>query len=254
VRPRIGATVTQAQAVANELRDERKQVVFPSIRTAINEIRIVGSAGGVGFTDDGVVDVGADSFLCAYRTIINPEQSAAEVPSSTNYGPLNALGLESAYDPAIQGSTKLGLNDYKLFKREGITALITSRTQGLAWNDDVTNSLDVGRTAANRRAFADFINDSMFEIAEPYKSKVAKPEFKRALEGAIRGFLRLLLSPLQPNASRIQGFDVEEVTDPAVPNLLRYQTSVTMYATADVIVNQTTVGPTVVTSQEVIAA
>jgi hypothetical protein len=42
-----------------------------------------------------------------------------------------------------------------------------------------------------------------------------------------------------------------DLTDPAVPEL-RLKTAVTMYATADVIAIETTIGPTVVTSQEVI--
>jgi hypothetical protein len=250
VRPRIGVTIAAAQTANAELRDERKQFAFPAMRTAINEIRTVGTIGGVGFTDDGTIDVGADSFLVAYRTIILPEASAAQPPSTTNYGPLNVLGLESAYDPGTAGSTRLDVNSYKLFKRSGIVAARVDRTLGTGWNDDVTSSLTIGRTAANRRAFADFINDSLFGIAAPYRARIITPDVKRSLDAVIRKFLNGLLSVAQPNASRIRGYDVRDITDPSVPELLRMAVAVTMYATADVIAIETTVGPTVLTSQE----
>ena len=251
-RPRIGVSLMQADSSNSEIRDERKAFAFPALRTAINEIRELGAAGGIGFTDSGAIDVGADMFLLAYRTVIRPEQSAAEPPRTTNYGPLNVLGLETAYDPGTPGSTKLDVNSYKFFKRVGITAARVDRTQGTGWNDDVTSSLELGRTKANRRAFADFVNDALFDIASPYRARIITPDLKRGLDGAIRGFLGGLLSAAQPNASRIKGFDVQYTTDPAVPELLRLKTAVTMYATADVIAIETTIGPTVVTSQEVI--
>lgn len=254
VRPRLGSSLLTAFAANGELRDERKQFAFPGCSTAINEIREVGAAGGIGFTDDGVIDVGADTFLAAYRTMIVPEASAAQSPNTTNYGPLNVLGLESTYDPNTPGFTRLDVNSYKAFKRNGIVALRIDRTQGPGWNDDVTSSLEVGRTAANRRCLADLINDSMLEIVAPYRSRIITPDLKRAIDAAMRGFLNGLLSRSQVSASRISGFDIRDVTDPAVPELLRFAVAVTMYATADAIVIETTVGPTVATSQEVIAA
>jgi hypothetical protein len=163
------------------------------------------------------------------------------------------LGLESAYDPGTADSTRLDVNSYKLFKRSGIVAARVDRTLGTGWNDDVTSSLTIGRTAANRRAFADFINDSLFGIAAPYRARIITPDVKRSLDAVLRKFLNGLQSEAQPNASRIRGYLVRDITDPNVPELLRMAVSVTMYATADVIVIETTVGPTVVTSQETAA-
>lgn len=252
-RPKIGATIQQAIAANEELRHERKQFAFPAFTTAINVIREVTAAGGIGFSDDGVINAGADIFLAAYRSVLRSEQSAAEVPTTTNYGPLNVIGLERAYDPSTPGSTKLDTNTYKLFKARGIIAARIDRTQGAGWVDDVTSTLEVGRTAANRRAFADFINDSLLTVATPYRAKIGTPSLFTGLDSAARGFLRALMSPDQPEATRLKGFNINNVTDPNVPQLIRMRTEVQMWATADVIVFETQVGPTVFASQEVIA-
>lgn len=254
VRPRLGVSLTQAFADNAELRDERKQFAFPGFQIVLREILEVGAAGGIGFTDDGVISVGSDIFLASYRTILRPEQSAGELPTNTNYGPFQVVGLEETYDPGTPGSIKLDVNNYIAFKRNGIVAPKIDRDAGAGFVDDVTSSLDIARTKANRRAFADFINDSLLRIGMPFKGRMITPDLKRQFDGQIRVFLRELLSVAQPSASRIKGFDVVDITSPAVPELLRYRVAVTMYATADSITFETTVGPTVVTSQEVIAA
>ena len=53
-----------------------------------------------------------------------------------------------------------------------------------------------------------------------------------------------------PDSARIEGYSVKETTDPAVPELIRYEHAVRMLATADVIVSATTIGPTVVISTD----
>jgi len=257
VRPRLGVSVDDAVAENAALREERKQFAFPGFQARIQEIAEQGASGGVGFTDDGVVPVGADSWLAAIRSIIPPEQSSGQDLRSTNVGRLNVAGLEPAYDPLSEGSTKLDVNDYIRFKREGITAPILDRTAGAAFVDDVT-SVDsltqASQTPANRRWFADFINDSLFILAVPYGKKLITQDLRRNFFGQIINFLTGLQSLDQPQAQRIESFDVTDTSDPDVPNILRARVAVRMLATADAIVFDVTVGQTVVTSAQVTAA
>lgn len=255
-RPRLGVTRDQAYADVALVRNERVQMVFPGFQTFIPEIRDVGSAGGVGFTDDGVIDVGADSFLAAARSILLPEQNAGERLSDTNFGAIQVVGLETAYDPNTEGATKLFVEDYIQFKAQGLVGTKIDRTAGAFFVDDVT-SVDPddqpGRIAANRRAYADFINDSLFGIALRYAKKIIRPELIRNYEGQIRAFLAELESKSQPARSRHDSSTVQNTTSASVPNLLRHVVRVKMYPTADAIAIETTVGPTVITAQEIAA-
>lgn len=255
--PRLGATRDAAVAWAQAIREERIQVDFPGVRTAVDEIRARGVTGGVGFSDTGIVDVHSDSWNAAIRTIIPPENSAAEDQRQTNFGRWNVAGLESAYDPQVEGSIQLGIEDYKRFKREGITAPDRDRNAGVGFVDDVTSVdsvVDSNLVLANRRAFADFINDLLFVIAIPFAKKVLKPEVRQDFFGQIAASLNLLQSTGDSSASRLESFEVEDATDAAVPSVLRAVVRVRMYATAEAIVFETTSGPTVITSQELAAA
>jgi hypothetical protein len=255
VRPRIGVTRAQAVIDVALMRDERVQLVWPQFSTFIPEIRDVGTAGGAGFTDDGVIDVGADSFAAAARSILAPEENIGQKLSDTNFGALQVVGLESAYDPATEGATKLLVEDYIFLKRQGIMGTKTDRTSGAFFVDDVTSvdpTANPGRIAANRRAYADFINDSLFDLAVSYSKKTLKGELVRNYEGQLRAFLLELESPNQPAAARHESSLVTNVTNAAVPNLPRHIVRVRMFATADAIAIETQTGPTVIT-QEVAA-
>lgn len=254
VSPRIGVSRDDAVAVATALREERVQVAFPGFLTAVDEIREVGVVGGIGFADDGVINVHSDTWLAAIRSVINPEQSSAEDQRGTNFGRLDVSGLEDAYNPLSEGSIKLVFEDYARFKREGISAPKVDRNAGAGWVDDVTSvspTTDPGRTAANRRAFADFINDTLVIVAIPFGNKVITPALRQDLIGSVEGTLDFLQSPGNAAASRMESYSVQDVTDPAVPSILRLVTRVRMYAIAEAIVFETTIGPTVITSQQV---
>lgn len=248
VRPWIGSTLQEAYDFNDAtFRDERKQMTFPGVKTAIQAIRETGAAGGVGFSDDGLVQVGFDSFLAAYRTKgLRPEQSAIEDPANTNYGPFNVVALESLYDPGTSGSIKLGVSAYQQFKARGISAPKPDRTQGIVLVNDVTAAdVNSGRTAANRRWFADFINDSLFGIGNPFRGRLITPALKREHRMQLVRFLESLKATDGTSISRIEAYEIQDTTNPAVPEILRTAVAVRMYGTADVIVYSTTVGPTV---------
>lgn len=253
VRPRLGVTRAQARADRAVVADERANFVFPGFATAIQEIRAVGSAGGIGFTDDGVIDVGADTFYAAFRSVILPEESAGIDPAGTNFGPFQVVGLEAAYDPNIEGAFKLEVTDYKIFKREGIIAGKAIRPSAVTFVDDVT-SVDAvafpGRTQANRRAFADFINDTLFDIGTPYSKQIITPALRRESKAQTTGFLEELKGVGDPATSRLDSYSVEDTSSATVPKILRYSVKVRMHPTADAIVFSTTIGDTVVITEE----
>ena len=251
-RPRIGSSLQDAFDFNDAtFRDERKQMTFPGVQTAINAIREVGAAGGLGFSDDGIVEVGFDFFLAAYRTKgLRPEQSAIEDPANTNYGSFNIVGLERLYDPGTPSSVKLNVNAYKLFKARGIAAPKPDRTQGVVLINDVTSAdVDSGRTAANRRWFADFINDSLFGVGKPFRGRLITPALKREHLMMLTRFLELLKATDGTTISRLSAYQIQDISNPAVPEILDTAIAVRMYGTADVIVYRTTVGPTVEVSE-----
>ena len=252
VRPKIGATLEEAFAFNDAtFRDERKQMTFPGVQTAINAIRETGAAGGVGFSDNGLVEVGFDSFLAAYRTKgIRPEQSAIQDPATTSYGPFNVVALERLYDPGTPGSVKLDVNAYKLFKARGVASPKPDRTQGIVLIDDVTSAdLGSGREAANRRWMADFINDTLFGIGKPFRGQLITPALKREHLMQLTRFFESLVAADGTSISRIAGYQLQDITNPATPDILRTAVAVRMYGVATVIVYSTTVGPTVEVTQ-----
>ncbi len=107
---------------------------------------------------------------------------------------------------------------------------------------------------ANRRAFADFINDILFIIAIPFSKVVLRPDVREDFFSQINKSLGLLQNIEDASASRLESYDIEDGSDPAVPTILRAVVRVRMFPTAEAIVFETTVGPTVITSQEATAA
>lgn len=254
VSPPLATSRTDAKAssgigVGNTGRDQRVFYAFPGFATFIPEISAQGSAGGLGFTDDGVIDVRGDGFYASVRSILPPEENAGQQLSDTNYGPLNAVALEDAYNKE-EGGTGLTINDYIDFKASGIIAPRNDRAAGLVFQSDVT-SVDPATQAAlsdaKRRFFGDFIIDSLSDIASGYVKKLNTPARRRALLSTINAFLEVLKSPNSPETSRLEDYGVLDETSPD----LRAQgfqilaVAVRQYASMDSIVYRTTVGTTV---------
>ena len=220
VRPLLGTSRTDARAttglgVGNVGRDERVFYVFPGCTMYVPEIASIGAAvGGLGFTDDGIIEVGADSFYASVRSILPPEENAGQRLTDTNAGDLKILSLEDDYNPE-EGGYDLVLADYKSFKANGIIGLKRDRTVGWVFMSDVTSvdpALDPAKVEASRRFLADFVMDTIFSISVKYIKKLGTPGRKQALLSEIRSFLRDLQSPEAPESSRIRGYTVTDDT------------------------------------------
>lgn len=225
MRPPLATTRTEAKgatgvgvAVPSIGRDERVIYLFPGCTTQIPEIQEIGAvSGGTGFTDDGIIEVGADSFYAGVRSVLPPEENAGQDLEETNVSQLNVTSLQDAFNPDIAGGVGLGIEDYQSFKANGIIALNSNPESGFFFQSDVTSvdpQVSGVKAPANRRFFADLVIDTLGQIGIKYVKKLNTPKRNNALIQAIRGFLRLLQSPNQPDTSRLDSFQVfDDTTD-----------------------------------------
>lgn len=200
--PPVGTTREQALAAsgvgvgnAQIGRDDRMVYAYPGVRILSEEILEVGAAGGIGFSNDGIIEQTADSWYAFMRTKIRPEQSAGEIPSQTNAGTLAIVSLEAAFEATL-GGIGLEEDDYKVFKAQGIVAP-RKTTLGFVFQSDVTSvlrSVQKARAPANRRFFADSVADSLYDISLVYKDKLAFSETVRALQTRLNAYLRGLVA------------------------------------------------------------
>lgn len=218
IRPPIGTTIATARGSTGVGvgvgRSDRVQYAFPGVVTRINEIALVGTSGGVGFTSDGLIEVGSDSFLASIASVINPEQEASERPSDTNVGLLRFDALEDAYN-RDKGGSSLGIDQYKAFQASGITAPRRRGAFGASFVSDVTTvdpSTDAALAPANRRRMADFVIVSMLDISTPYVNKLATPNRRRGYLTTGTAFLLTLRDAGNSEASRISDFSFQDVS------------------------------------------
>lgn len=220
VRPLLGYTRDQARAntemgVGNIGRDERVFYVFPGATMYVPEIASLGpTIGGLGFTADGVIEVGADSFYASIRSILPPEENAGQRLTDTNAGDLQVVALEDDYNPEL-GGISLKIADYQSFKANGIIALRRDRTVGWVFQSDVTSVdplVDPAKVEASRMFLGDLVIDTTQSIGVKYIKKLGTPGRKQAMLSELRSFLRGLESPNDPESSRIAGYLVTETT------------------------------------------
>jgi len=246
---RADAKGSTGLGVGNVGREQRVFYLFPGLTTFIPEIASKGLAGGPGFTADGVINVKSDGFYASVASILPPEENRGQQLSDTNYGPMNALSLEDAYNKE-QGGIGLTIDDYIDFKASGIIAPRTDRTAGTIFQSDVTSvnpAVQPALVDAKRRFMGDFIIDSLEDIGVQYVKKLNTPVRRRAFLATVSGFLERLRSPNQPETSRLEAYRVVDSTTPDLraQGFQILSVGVRLFASMDFIVFQTTVGTTV---------
>lgn len=244
VRPPLGTDAAIARGAGafgvGFSRSDRRIYNYPGVRVRISEIALRGTAGGTGFTADGIVDVGSDVFAASVRSQLNPENNPGE---ETDFM-ANALGIESAL-----ATTSLQLDDYKAFKAAGIMApRFTSTT--LPFFQSGVNSINPAITSKrniSRRTMADYIEDSIARKADRYSKKTATGARRVSARQDFEGFLFQLLSPNDPNNQRIAAYAISEkgnTKQAMAAGIYRYRMVVTLLATMDKIVIDATIGET----------
>jgi len=256
--PPLGTSQADAESAAgigvgNVGREQRVFYTFPGLITFIPEIAAKGELGGPGFTEDGIIQQKSDGFYASVASILPPEDNRGQQLSDTNYGPLQALGLENAYNKEL-GGIGLTIQNYIQFKASGIIAPRNDRTAGLVFQSDVTSvnpSTQPNLVDAKRRFMGDFIIDSLSEIASGYVKKLNTPIRRRALFSACNSFLELLLSPNQPEGARIEAYNVVDDTtaEQRALGFQIYNVAVRIFPSLDFIIFRTTIGTTVDVSE-----
>lgn len=199
---------TQAQAIADRAlyASDRLFYSWPNWRLYVPEIAEVGTAGGTGFTADGIIDIGSDGPLCMLHCVMPPEENVCQ--QTTYLGFLT--GFDSTITPAVLATlTKAA---YIALKAAGICAPRIDQQGVLCYQSEVTSDLTPGRTTQKRRKMADYVQDTCGVIGLRYTKKLATDARKAGLDSDIDSFLSGLLNVNDPNAQRIKAYSVKDVT------------------------------------------
>ena len=241
---------TRAQAIADvaQYRRDRVFYTYPGWRVRVPEIAFRGAAGGLGFTEDGVITVRGDAPLATIDCQLPPEEN-----------PGQATGLIEnffAVEPVVEaGSTvALGIDSYIAFKANGICAPRRDPTSGSIYQSGITTDLTPGKTTQARRKMADFIQDSLARALVPFSKRLATPARRDSIRSVIEQFLAELQSINAPETARIDSFLVDE-TSGQTPELTArgifvYIVKVRTLSSLDAIVLQTEIGEGTVTVAE----
>ena len=245
IRPPLGTTLRawargSAQPGVGAYRDKRVFYTFPGGRTYIPAIAARGTTGGAGFTADGNVDVGADTWLASILSQLPPEENPGQL---TNFA-ANLLGLETG-NADVQAMT---IDDYRAFKAAGICAL--RMDEGVAiFQSGVTSVLPASfpnlKNIARQR-MADFIGDSIATRLRPFAKKLQSRERRATVVGEIEEFMNGL-----QKASRIESYLNDAVTgntpESLAAGLFRIVLKARTVPSMDVIVLDIEAGENVVT-------
>jgi hypothetical protein len=257
IRPPLGTSRTAAKSNAAQpgvgaYRDQRVIYCYPGVQTFVPAIASKGTAGGEGYTADGVIDTGADGFMISICSQLPPEENPGQLTTFA----AGALGVEKN-NPDVQ---TLSINDYIAFRAAGIAA---PRVDGgvMIFQSGVT-SVDpfVQSSLRNvaRRRMADFIQDSLALRMKAFGKKLNTRTRRTLIAGEIRAFMTALLSPQNAAAQRIDGFMLDPITgntpDTLALGIFRIILNVRTLSSLDAIVLQTTVGESVDVSEAALAA
>ncbi len=213
------------------------------LKVRVAEIAALGTAGGLGFTADGVITVRPDGPLATVCAMLPPESNPGE-PTQL---------LEDFFEVDAFGES-LTIDAYKAFKRAGVAVPRRDRTTGMAFQSGITSSTDPARKTMARRRMADFIQDSATVLLAPYSKLLNKEARRDECRGVWEGFLAGLLSEQNPQSARIAGYSVDDSANAGntpenlAAGLYYLETKVRTLSSMDAIVVRTTVGEGVVIS------
>lgn len=195
------ATSTTLEPGVGIYRDERFWYCWPQSRAKVPEMVQRGTAGGAGFTADGVVDVGSDGFLASSVSMLqageNPAQDAGLLSG--------ALGLESS---AV--ATGLTMQDYINLKAAGIVAMRFDDGQPV-FQSGVTSvdpAVNPNRTSIERRTLADFIEDTLAQFYKAYSKKKLTVARQTALVDGTKGFMESLKGDFDGAGQRVDDYSL----------------------------------------------
>lgn len=241
----LGSAAPGVGGTGGAIRSERGFYSWPGVRTFIPELVGISVACPDGTTtDDGVIDVTADTWLaCLLSNLqpeLNPGQAADPVPRIMS--PI--MGYQ-------RGCPTLDMGDYILFKQYGICAPRMDRVVGPIFQSGVTTSLTAGETNINRRRMADFIQDSLAARYNQMAKMLGRDSVKDAILAETDAFLGDLLSDNNPEAQRIASYSIDDrsANTPSLSaqGIWIVKSTVRMLPTLDTLVVMSEVSPTAIT-------
>jgi hypothetical protein len=239
---RSAATSISAEPGVGAYRSQNVIFTYPQVRTRVPAIAAIGLAGGAGFTADGLVDIGADGFLCSIMSQLPPEENPGQLTTFTEA----VVSLESGSN--VQGFT---MPDYITFKKAGICAPrmdegVLIFQSGVVSVDPTVNPNLVN---INRRRMAYFVQDTLARRAKFYGKKLQRLAIRLAFVSEIRSFLQGLLGTGNSAVQRIAGFTIDSRSNNTPQSLakgiFRVDVFVRTLASMDAIVLAVTAGETV---------
>ncbi len=255
VRPPLGTTRANARSAVTQpgvgaYRDERLIYNFPGFNTFVPLIAERGLSGGAGFTADGNIDVGSDTWCSSVLSQLNPEDNPGQLTSFMQLA--NSLEVNN---PDVQS---MGLTDYELFKAAGICAPIIDNGDAV-FQSGVTSVdplVSPGLVPINRRRMADYIEDSLAIAMKPYSKKLATRSRRAEVYGIVNDFLNGLVGNQNQSNQRIDSFSLDAKSGNPPTSLAKgiYRLIINVRLVPDMldIVLQVTVGVDVDTSAQVV--
>jgi len=187
----LGTTVT---------RTDRMFYTALGMEVTIPQIAARGVAGGVGFTENGVITVRPDGPLTSVCCTLAPEENPAQ----------SLDGLLARFFEVNNFGNVVNIETYKQFKAGGICAPIEDRDTGMQFQSGVTSSTVAGLTTQARRKMADFLQDTFGVFAKPYTGKLNTQIQRDGIVSQWVQFLAGLQSENAPDLQRIEGYAVDD--------------------------------------------
>ncbi len=247
----LGTTLNQAianVAVFASANSDRLFYTNKGLRIRVPDIAAVGTAGGLGFTADGIITVRPDGPLTTVCALLPPEN---------NPGQSTGL-LEDFFEVDTFGET-LGIESYIAAKANGIAMPRVDRQSGVVFQSGVTTSTDPARVTMARRKMADFIQDTAAELFNPFVKLLNKQSRRDDILGVWNGFLAGLESLDNPDLARIVSFSTDDSVNAGntaavlARGVYFIETKVRTLSSLDDLVLRTEIGEGVVTSVELAA-
>lgn len=242
----IGSADPGAGGVGGAIRDERGWYFWPGCRTFIPELVGVSINCTDGTTTtDGIIDVPMDEWAAALMTELQPELNPGQAGAPVDLAFAPIIGYQ-------RGTPKLKMADYIILKQYGIAALRMDKDVGPIIQSGVTTSLVSGRTNINRRRMADYIQDSIAARYNLFVKKLGTRDRKDAIVSETDAFGADLVSRNNPAAARIDSYVIDDKTGntPSLEarGIFTVISRWRMLGTLDVLVAQTDVSPTAITT------
>lgn len=247
----LGTTLNQAIANVATFASANSDRLFytaKGLKIRVPEIAALGTSGGLGFTEDGVLTLRPDGPLTTICALLPPENNPGE-----------STGLIADFFQVDTFGETLGIEAYKAAKANGIAMPRLDRQSGMVFQSGVTTSTDPSRATIARRKMADFIQDAAAEKLNPFAKQLNKQSRRDEVRGVWEGFLAGLESEANPNLARIVAFSVDDSVNAGntqavlAAGVYYLETKVRTLSSLDDIVVRTEIGEGVVISVDVAA-